>query len=154
MSRFVAVAAAIALVVSGIVVGALGAYLVLERPDRREMMWRPHPPPPHPPGPFTREMESRLGLSEDQMKQIHAILRESREQADAIRRELRPRLESHLDATRKRIAAALTPEQRSKFEAMVSEDRTRADRFFLDGPPHPPFGGPPPPPPDDGRPSR
>ena len=146
MSRFVAVAAAITLVMSGIVVGALGTYLFLERGERAPRMWGPPPPhpPPHPPGPFTREMESRLALSEDQLKQIHEILRESREQAEGIRRELRPRLEAHLDATRKRIAETLTPEQRTKFEAMVSEDRTRADRFFLDGPPPPPFGGPPP----------
>ena len=146
MSRFVAVAAAITLVMSGIVVGALGTYLFLERGERAPRMWGPPPPhpPPHPPGPFTREMESRLALSEDQLTQIHEILRESREQADGIRRELRPRLEAHLDATRKRIAETLTPEQRTKFEAMVSEDRTRADRFFLDGPPPPPFGGPPP----------
>ena len=164
MSRFVAVAAALALVVSGILVGALGTFLILEGPGRRDAMWRPHPPPPPPGGPFTREMESRLGLSEDQMKQIHAILRESRDQAEAIRRELRPRLEAHLDATRKRIAETLTPEQRTKFEAMVSEDKSRADRFFLDGPPPggppsfggppPPFGGPPPPGPDDGHPLR
>jgi hypothetical protein len=143
MSRFVAVAAAIALVMSGIVVGALGTYLVLQRPGHGPMMSPPHPLPP--PGPFTREMESRLGLSEDQLTRIRAILRESREQADAIRRELRPRLDAHLEATRKRIAEVLTPEQRTKFEALVSEDRTRADRFFLDGPPPPPFGGPPPP---------
>ena len=147
MNRFVAIAAAIALVMSGIVVGALGSYLILERGERGPRMWGPPPPhpPPHPPAPFTREMESRLGLSEDQLKRIHDILRESREQADGIRRELRPRLEAHLDATRKRIAETLTPEQRTKFEAMVSEDKTRADRFFLDGPPPPPFGGPPPP---------
>jgi len=160
MSRFVAVAAAIALVVSGIIVGALGTFLILERPGRGERMWRPQPPPPPRPGPgpFTREMESRLNLSPDQKKQFHAILEANREQADAIRRELRPRLETHLDATRKQIAAVLTPEQRTSFEAMVSEDRARADRFFLDGPPPPPFGGPPPPfggpppPPPDGGP--
>ena len=156
MSRFVAVAAAISLVVSGIVVGALGAYLILERPARHEGrpgMWRPPGPPPpgpHPP-PFTREMESRLGLSDDQRKKIHAILEDSREKADAIRRELRPKLESQLDATRKQIAEALTPEQRKTFEEMVSEDKKRADRFFLDGPPPPPFGGPPPPPGDGPR---
>ena len=150
MSRFVAVAAAIALVVSGVIVGALGAYLILDRPERHDRMWRPQPPPPPPPGPFTREMESRLGLSDDQLKAIHTILRESREQSDEIRRELRPRLEAHLDATRKRISETLTPEQRTTFEAMVAEDRARADRFFLDGPPPgppggpPPFGGPPP----------
>jgi Spy/CpxP family protein refolding chaperone len=89
-------------------------------------------------------MESRLDLRDDQRKQIQDILRQGRDESDAIRRELRPRLESQLETTRKRIAAVLTDEQRAKFEQLVSEDRRRAERFFLEGPPPPPFGGPPP----------
>lgn len=158
MSRFVAVAAALALVISGVLVGALGTYLILERPGRRETTWPHGPPGPPPrPGPFSRELELRLELTEPQMKQFHDIVRESREQADAIRRELRPRLDAHLAATRKRIADMLTPAQRAKLEAIMEEDRMRSDRFFIDGPPPPPpggpppFGGPPPPPPDGPR---
>jgi len=143
MSRFVALAAAIALVVSGVMIGALGTFLVLGRPGWHEPLRPPRPPFPPPPGPFTREMESRLDLSDDQSEKIRAILRESREQSEAIRRELRPRLESQLAATRTRIAALLTPEQRTKFEQLVKEDQRRAERFFIDGPPPPP-GGPPP----------
>ena len=159
MSRFVAVAAALALVISGVLVGALGTYLILDRPGRREMMWSPGPPgfPPRP-GPFSRELELRLELTEQQQKQFHDIVRESREQADAIRRELRPRLDAHLAATRKRIAEILTPAQRAKLEEIMDEDKIRSDRFFIDGPPPPPpggppppFGGPPPPPPDGPR---
>ena len=152
MSRFVAVAAAIALVVAGVVIGALGTFLALERAPSHDR-WRhspgppPPPGPPRPPGPFTRQMELRLELSEEQERQIHSILRTSREESEAIRRELRPRLESQLQATRDRIASVLTPEQRVKFEALVREDRHRAERFFLDGPP-----GPPGPPPDGGPP--
>ena len=131
MSRFVAIAAALALVISGIAIGALGTFLVLERP-RGPQAGPPHPPIPLP---FTREIEVRLGLSEDQKARIHAILRESRDEADAIRRELRPRLEGHLEATRERIGAVLTPEQRAKFEELVREDRRRAERFLLEGPP-------------------
>jgi hypothetical protein len=151
MSRFVAVAAALALVISGVIVGSLGTFLLLERPGRRETMWRREPQPPRP-GPLSREIELRLGLSEAQMKEFHTIIGESREQAESIRRELRPRLEAHLDATRKKIAAELTVEQRAKFERIVGDDRIRMDRFLLDGPPPPPPGGPPPP--FDGPPPR
>lgn len=146
MSRFVAVAAALALVISGVLVGALGTYLILDRPGRRPMMWPKGPPgPPQRPGPFSRELELRLELTEQQMRQFHDIVRESREQADAIRRELRPRLDAHLAATRKRIEEILTPAQRAKLETIMDEDRARSDRFFIDGPPPPPPGGPPPP---------
>jgi hypothetical protein len=154
MSRFVAIAAAVALVVSGVVIGALGTFLALQRPGWHDAMRPPRPPPPPPRGPFTREMEERLDLSDEQMKGVQAILRESREESEAIRRELRPRLESQLDKTRARIAALLNPEQRAKFEQLVQEDRRRAERFFIEGPPPPPRDGPPPPPWDGPPPPR
>ena len=141
MSRFVAIAAAISLVVCGAVIGGLGTYLVLDRPGRHDG-FRP-PPPPRPPAPFTREMESRLDLSEDQREKIHEILTKSRDEADAIRRELRPRLEAELAATRASIAAVLTAEQKVTFEELVKQDRKRAERFFMEGPPGPPDDGPP-----------
>ena len=141
MSRFVAIAAAMSLVVCGAVIGGLGTYLVLNRPGRHDG-FRP-PPPPRPPAPFTREMESRLDLSEDQREKIHEILRKSRDEADAIRRELRPRLESELAATRTSIAAVLTAEQKVTFDELVKQDRKRAERFFMEGPPGPPDDGPP-----------
>ena len=145
MSRFVAAAAAIALVVSGMAIGGFGTYLVLQHP-RWQGPLRPPPPPPRRPLPFTRDMDSRLDLSEDQRRKIDEILRAGHDEADVIRQELRPRLEAHLAATRARIAAVLTPEQRAKFETLVREDRRRADRFLIDGPPGPPG------PPDDGPP--
>lgn len=157
MSRFVAVAAALSLLVCGIVIGALGTFVVLQRPHPLDGMRPPpqQPPPPQPP-PFTREMEERLDLSDDQRQQIQAILRDSREESEAIRRELRPRLEKNLEATQDRIGAVLTPGQHKTFDELVRQDARRAQRFFLDGPPPPPGGrrgpGPPGPPPDDGPP--
>jgi len=153
MSRFVAIAAALSLLVCGIVIGALGTFVVLSRPHPIDGM-RPPPhqqgppqPPPQQRPPFTREMEERLNLSEDQLQKLEVILRESREESESIRRELRPRLENHLKATQDRIGAILTPEQHKTFEELVRQDARRAQRFFLDGPPPPPGGrrGPGPP---------
>ena len=148
MSRFVAIAAALSLLVCGIVIGALGTFVVLQRPHPLDGM-RPPPqqPPPAQQPPFTREMEERLNLSEDQRQKIQAILRESREESEAIRRELRPRLERNLKATQDRIGALLSPEQHATFDELVREDARRAQRFFLEGPPPPPGGrrGPGPP---------
>jgi hypothetical protein len=150
MSRFVAIAAALALLVSGIVIGALGTFVVLSRPHHFEAMGPPEPPRPRPPQgppqgpppPFTREMEERLNLSDDQFQKIQVILRESRDESEAIRRELRPRLENSLKATQKRIGELLNAEQRKTFDELVRQDARRAQRFFLEGPPRPP--GPPP----------
>jgi len=136
MSRFAAVAAALALVVSGIAIGALLTFLVFVRP------LPPHPPspPPFQPAPFTREMDSRLKLTGEQRRQIQAIIEDGRKESDAIRKELRPRLEKSLAGIRERIGAVLTPEQHAMFDELVREDRRRADRFFLEGPPPPPPG--------------
>ena len=148
MSRFVAIAAALSLLVCGIVIGALGTFVMLQRPHPLDGM-RPPPqqPPPAQQPPFTREMEERLNLSEDQRQKIQAILRESREESEAIRRDLRPRLEKNLKATQDRIGALLSPEQHATFDELVREDARRAQRFFLEGPPPPPGGrrGPGPP---------
>ena len=153
MSRFVALAAAIALVLSGMMIGAFGTYLLLHRHGDMPMgppMGRPGPPPFGPPGPggerlpFTREMDMQLELSAEQRDKIHDILEDSRKEAEALRRELRPKLDAHLDAVRKRIADVLTPDQRKTFDALVKDDKRRADKLFLDGPPPPPMGPPPP----------
>ena len=137
MSRFVAIAAALSLLACGVVIGALGTFLILERPQRFEGL-RPPPQQRPPPGPFTREMEERLELSDDQWQKLQVILRESREESEAIRRELRPRLENTLKATQDRIGEILTPEQHKTFDELVRQDARRAQRFFLDGPPPPP----------------
>ena len=146
MSRFVAIAAALSLVISGAVIGALAVFFVLPRGGDPGGPRPPLPGPgPGPPPPFTREMESQLDLTDDQWTKIRLILEDNRREADAIRRELRPRLEKNLEATRERIGAVLTPGQRAKFEELVRRDKRRADRFFLEGPPHPPpHDGPPP----------
>ncbi len=148
MSRFVAAAAAIALVVCGMVIGGAATYLIVARTPVRPGAGPPPPPPGRPqrggPLPFTREMEERLNLTPEQQKKIDDILEKGHEDSEAIRRELRPRLEAHLEKTRASIAEVLTPEQRTEFEKLVQEDKRRADRFLIDGPPPgPPGFGPP-----------
>ena len=149
MSRFVALAAAIALVLSGMMIGAFGTYLLMHRegPDgyAPPPMGPPPPRPMGPPGlPFTREMDMRLDLTREQRDKIEDILLDGRKEAEALRRELRPKLEAHLDSVRKRIADVLTPEQRKTFEQLVKDDKRRADRMILEpqggpmGPPGPP----------------
>ncbi len=142
MTRFTSVAAALALVLSGMAVGSLATFLLMSRPRRDG------PPPPPPPPPFSRALEDRLGLTEEQRRKVETILEEGRREGEAIRREVRPRLEQQIDAVRGRIEAVLDPEQREKFREMVREDRRRAERFLIEGarPPEepPPAEGPPP----------
>ena len=59
MSRFVAIAAAVALVVSGVVIGALSTFLVLQRPGLHNALRPPRPQPQPPPQPAPRRTGGR-----------------------------------------------------------------------------------------------
>ncbi len=118
-----------ALLVCGVVAGALGMHLFeAHRGPARWMRGRPPGPPPHL---VMREMEERLDLTADQRRQIAGILDRSRDESEALRREVRPRLEKQMERTRQEIEAVLTPEQRRKFLDLRREQRRRARRFFL-----------------------
>jgi Spy/CpxP family protein refolding chaperone len=144
MKPIAALASVTALLVCGVVAGALGMHLF--EAHRRPPQWARGRPPGPPPHLDLREMEERLDLTADQSRQIAGILDRSRDESEALRLEVRPRLEKQMERTRQEIEAVLTPEQRRKFEDLRRDQRRRARRFFLgEGEPGPdPFGPRPP----------
>ncbi|HEX5735224.1 MAG TPA: hypothetical protein VF131_20510 [Blastocatellia bacterium] len=91
--------------------------------------------PPHGPTYLLTKMDNKLDLSEEQKREIGAILEETSEKYIEIRRDLQPRVkeyEPRFDAvrqqSRERIRAVLKPNQLSKYEEMVQEsDRRREE---------------------------
>jgi hypothetical protein len=81
------------------------------------------------------KMDKKLKLSEEQEKEIRAILDETNEKYIEIKRDMQPRIkeyEPRFDAvrfqSRDRIRAVLKPDQLPGFEEMVQEhDRRRAE---------------------------
>ena len=81
------------------------------------------------------KMDNKLDLSEEQKREIGAILEETNEKYIEIRRDLQPRIkeyEPRFDAVRQqsrdRIRAVLKPDQLPKYEEMVQEsDRRREE---------------------------
>lgn len=80
----------------------------------------------------------RLGLSDQQQKQIRTILDRHRQQADSLLRVMRPKLAAELDSTRTEIRAILTPDQRQRFDRYIQDGRARMLRRFAPRR----FGGP------------
>jgi periplasmic protein CpxP/Spy len=80
---------------------------------------------------------SKLGLSNDQKKQIHAIRRQAQEQVQAVRNNsaLTPQQQTHQIRQIRRkalqqVEGVLTPEQREKYDAWI-----RSHRRHRRGPP-------------------
>jgi len=64
-----------------------------------------------------------LRLAPDQQKQVHEILKESRDRRRPIIEEYQPQLDAITIETRSNISAKLTPEQQGRFKEFLSENR-------------------------------
>jgi Spy/CpxP family protein refolding chaperone len=146
MNRWLAIVSVTALLLSGISIGALG-FLLYHHHMSAGHGFDPQMPMMPPPEAMLDHLDTRLGLSMLQRKQIAAILDESHRRSEEIRREVRSRLEKQIEETHEKIAALLTPEQRATFELLQKEQRSHAERFFLGEHAHMDGHAPPPPPP-------
>lgn len=107
---------------SGAVVGALAHRLYVgERAAPR-----PRPSPEEYRRRYMEEMRSRLKLSDEQVKQIDAILDETRDRYRAQMRAIQEEQSA-------RIMAVLNPEQRSEYQKMRQEREERRKRGHKEG---------------------
>jgi Spy/CpxP family protein refolding chaperone len=74
------------------------------------------------------KMSRDLSLTEDQRKQVSAILDETRNEYKTLRAEVRPRFEEPRQKARARIRALLNAEQQQKFDARVAEQDAERER--------------------------
>jgi hypothetical protein len=74
----------------------------------------------------------KLQLSPEQKKQVHEILKESRDRRRPIIEQYQPQLDAITIETRSNVAAKLTPEQQARFKEFLSENR---QFLFLREPP-------------------
>jgi len=64
-----------------------------------------------------------LRLSPEQQKQVHEILKDSRDRMRPIREQFQPQLDAVIIQTRSNISAKLTPGQQKQFEQFLSQNR-------------------------------
>lgn len=73
------------------------------------------------------EMKKDLNLTDQQAKEVRAIIEQSREEYRALRNEVRPRYDAVRAGARARIRALLTPEQQQRFDTKTAERDARRD---------------------------
>lgn len=70
-------------------------------------------------------MRSDLSLTDEQARQVKAVLDETRGEYRTLSAECRPRYDAIRQKGRERIRALLTPEQQQRFDAKVAEHDAR-----------------------------
>ena len=70
-------------------------------------------------------MRSDLNLTDEQARQVKAVLDETRGEFRTLSAECRPRYDAIRQKGRERIRALLTPEQQQRFDAKVAEHDAR-----------------------------
>lgn len=71
--------------------------------------------PQETPGRIAERMKSKLKLTDEQTRQVKAILSERQKALHALRREWQPRVVQELDKTKEEVTKVLTPEQARAF---------------------------------------
>jgi Spy/CpxP family protein refolding chaperone len=70
-------------------------------------------------------MRGDLSLTDEQARQVKAVLDETRDEYRTLSAECRPRYDAIRQKGRERIRALLTPEQQQRFDAKVAEHDAR-----------------------------
>jgi len=104
--------------ISGLVIGAGGALIAV----RREMLHVVHNPQ-EAPRRIAAHLQSKLGLSDEQTRQVEGVVRQRQAALQAIRREVQPQVEAELDLAADEIGQLLDDTQRRQWDAMVANIR-------------------------------
>jgi Spy/CpxP family protein refolding chaperone len=137
------VLATVAIFVAGLVTGgatALGVVRWVARHSRPNpngvAQFVSHPGQPQQFGPqLMRSFAGQLELTDDQKARIMPIVRRTASELGRNRREIQLTSALAIEKMQDEIAEILTPEQRIKFEDLVSQQRARLQQFRQSMPP-------------------
>jgi len=131
------VLATIAIFVAGVVTGgatALGVVKWLARHPRigspGAAMFGPRAGQMQPFGPqLMRNFENQLDLTEDQRAKIGPIVKRTASQLGRERHEVQLQSALEIEKMQDEIAQILTPDQRTKFDTLIAQQRARLEEF-------------------------
>jgi len=109
---------AILIFVSGLIVGG-GLTLITVRHRALRAIHHPDEVPPR----IAAHLRWKLGLSDEQTRQVEQIVRKRQQALQAIRRDVQPRVTIELDRVESEIAATLDDAQREKWRALFTNLR-------------------------------
>jgi len=118
--RWLSVLLAVSLLLSGMVIGAGLATIVIVKRIQHGLT--------HPetfPAAAAGKLRRVLDLTPGQVQAVEAILRRRQASLQEIRMEFRPRLESELDEIGRQIAEVLKPDQAARWEIWLRQKRAQ-----------------------------
>jgi len=115
----------LALFLSGILMGAAGAWIMVERkaadsatPDKKRA-----------PGVIVERLNRELELNEIQKKRITEIVSQTQDEILELRRRMRPEMDRIIQDSRKRMKEELTPQQQKRLDELFERlEERRAKR--------------------------
>ncbi len=121
MKRPAAVGTVVALFLVGVVVGALGANLLLHRRVRTGGVAGIHAMEAERIQALEGELKRRLQLRPEQEQQIDAILADTHRETWALFQEVRPKIAAVVKSSQDRIGQVLDAEQRQQYQRFLEE---------------------------------
>ena len=120
---------------SGAVLGALGHRLYTVTTVVAKVQAPAPPKPEEFRKQYVSDMHQRLGLSDQQMAQLNAILDETRAQVEETRQKMKPAFRKITEEQQAKIHKMLTPEQEAEHQKMIKERQERQKQNGRPGPP-------------------
>lgn len=116
----------LAILVSGIVIGAVAAAVMLQNRPAKDSFFRERSPEK-----IAAHMQKEYGLDDDQKQKVQSVLADHMKRFSDMRSEMQPRIEAEHEAFRAAMEQVLTPEQAGRWRA----DFERMRRPWHDRPP-------------------
>jgi len=136
---------------AGVVTGGLLVRSTARFPHNRQQLGagQLHAAQPGPPGimrlDLLRRMERDLDLRPDQRERVDKILKEGQERTKEIMEPIEPDLHEVVQQAREQFLAVLTPEQRTRFDALLKQQQQQRakEQHKQPAPPRQPNPSPP-----------
>ena len=123
MKKWKAIVSIIIVFLLGVLAGALVTYKVYQHRLEGIMKGEPKTMSEF----IVRRLDRELDLDAKQLEQLRAIVEETHAEMKRVRRQFRPQIEEILARSQEKIRVLLRPDQREKYEKIITERKKKRE---------------------------
>jgi len=123
MKKWKAIVSIILVFLLGVLTGALVTYKVYQHRLEGIMKGEPKTMSEF----IVRRLDRELDLDAKQLEQLRAIVEETHAEMKRVRRQFRPQIEEILARSQEKIRVLLRPDQREKYEKIITERKKKRE---------------------------
>jgi len=123
MKKWKAIVSIIIVFLLGVLAGALVTYKVYQHRLEGIMKGEPKTMSEF----IVRRLDRELDLDAKQLEQLRAIVEETHAEMKRVRRQFRPQIEEILARSQEKIRILLRPDQREKYEKIITERKKKRE---------------------------